>query len=90
MPRNVRCALIQAEQRDQHGSVRSRRSESDDRQAHEADRAGCAEENADPLPAGTFLRTIFLCGTKFALVRIDRARARWTDDAIMQKVAANI
>src|SRR5208282_2393485 len=35
-------------------------SQSDDRQAPQADRASREKESPDPLPAGTFLRTLFL------------------------------
>ena len=69
MPRNVRCALIQASNAISTDASPRADQKGDDRQAPEADRAGCAQESADPLPAGTFLRTIFLRRAKRPLVR---------------------
>ena len=81
MPRNVRCALIQASNALSHRAPARADQEGDDRQAPEADRAGRAQEGADPLPAGAFLRAVFLCGAECALVRTDRTRARRPDHA---------
>src|SRR5450631_2635395 len=62
-------------QRAQHDPLARRDQESHDRQAPEADRAGCEEESPGTLPAGTFLWSLFLRGAGHSLVRPHRARS---------------
>ena len=87
MPRNVRCALIQASNALPHRASARTDPQGDDRQAHEADRAGRAQEDSDSLPAGTFLRPVFLCGAERPLVRTDRTVPDGPTTQLMQKVA---
>src|SRR5882672_3280984 len=52
-------------------SSSARNQEGHDREAPQTDRAGCQEKSARALSARTFLRTLFLRGAKYSLVRTD-------------------
>jgi hypothetical protein len=80
-PAIVRCALIQASNAlSTERPLAQIRKAMIDKHLKLIEQAA-KKKNADPLPAGAFLRPLFLCRAKRALVRTDRTRARRPDHA---------
>src|SRR5579863_4323861 len=64
---NGALCLDSSQQCAQPGAPSRPDQKSHDRQAPEADRAGGTKENTSLVPAGTFLRSLFLCRAERAL-----------------------